>query len=57
MIVANSVAGVQGAFGSDNNQVTLLQAGHQPKQWPLMKKTAVAARLVATLAQKMESGD
>lgn len=57
MIVANSVAGVQGAFGSDDNQVTLLQAGHQPEQWPLMKKTAVAARLVATLAQKMESGD
>lgn len=57
MIVANSVAGAQGAFGSDDDQVTILQAGHQPEQWPLMKKTAVAARLVATLAQKMESGD
>ncbi|EEW53119.1 phosphopantothenoylcysteine decarboxylase/phosphopantothenate--cysteine ligase [Limosilactobacillus antri DSM 16041] len=57
LIVANSVAGSRGAFGSEENQVTLLQTGRQPEQWPRMKKTAVAAKLVETLAEKMKSGD
>lgn len=57
IIVANSVAGGQGAFGSDDNRVTLLQPGREPEEWPQMKKTVVAKRLVDVLASKMESGD
>lgn len=54
LIVANSVAGSRGAFGRDDDQVTILRQGQQPEQWPRMTKTAVARRLVAELATKMK---
>ena len=54
LIVANSVAGSTGAFGRDDDQVTILRQGRQPEQWPRMTKTAVARRLVAELATKMK---
>ena len=54
LIVANSVAGSTGAFGRDDDQVTILRQGQQPEQWPRMTKTAVARRLVAELSTKMK---
>lgn len=54
LIVANSVAGSAGAFGRDDDQVTILRQGRQPEQWPRMTKTVVAQRLIAELATKMK---
>lgn len=54
MIVANSVAGVTGAFGRDDDQVTILQKGKNPEKWPRLSKTAVAQRLVARLAEQLK---
>ena len=54
MIVANSVAGHNGAFGQDDDQVTILQPGEKPERWPRMAKTAVAQRLITQLAAKMK---
>lgn len=54
MIVANSVAGATGAFGRDDDQVTILQKGVAPEKWPRLTKTAVAQRLVARLAEKLK---
>ncbi|MDD6432058.1 MAG: bifunctional phosphopantothenoylcysteine decarboxylase/phosphopantothenate--cysteine ligase CoaBC [Lactobacillaceae bacterium] len=54
MIVANSVAGAAGAFGRDDDQVTILQKGAAPEKWPRLSKTAVAQRLVARLAEKLK---
>ncbi|MDM8266754.1 bifunctional phosphopantothenoylcysteine decarboxylase/phosphopantothenate--cysteine ligase CoaBC [Limosilactobacillus pontis] len=54
MIVANSVAGVTGAFGRDDDQVTILQKGKDPEKWPRLSKTAVAQRLVARLAEQLK---
>lgn len=54
MIVANSVAGVTGAFGRDDDQVTILQKGKDSEKWPRLSKTAVAQRLVARLAEQLK---
>lgn len=54
MIVANSVAGATGAFGRDDDQVTILQKGKNPEKWPRLSKTAVAQRLVARLAEQLK---
>ncbi|MGN1279163.1 MAG: bifunctional phosphopantothenoylcysteine decarboxylase/phosphopantothenate--cysteine ligase CoaBC [Limosilactobacillus sp.] len=54
MIVANSVAGTTGAFGRDDNQVTILQKGADPEKWPRLSKTDVARRLVARLSEKLK---
>lgn len=54
MIVANSVAGATGAFGCDDDQVTILQKGKDPEKWPRLSKTAVAQRLVARLAEQLK---
>ena len=54
MIVANSVAGATGAFGRDDDQVTILQKGKDPEKWPRLSKTAVAQRLVARLAEQLK---
>lgn len=54
MIVANSVAGATGAFGRDDNQVTILQKGLDPEKWPRLPKTAVAQRLVARLEEQLK---
>ena len=54
IIIANSVAGDNGAFGSDLNQVTILQLGTEPVQWSKMKKIEVAIKLIQLLATKMK---
>lgn len=54
MIIANSVAGSRGAFGRDDNQVTILQKDREPERWPRMTKTAIADRLVTRLAQALK---
>ena len=54
MIIANSVAGNNGAFGSDLNQVTILQLGTEPVQWSRMTKTEVAIKLIQLLATKIK---
>ena len=54
MIIANSVAGNNGAFGSDLNQVTILQLVTEPVQWSRMTKTEVAIKLIQLLATKIK---
>ena len=54
IIIANSVAGDNGAFGSDLNQVTILQLGTEPVQWSKMTKIEVAIKLIQLLATKMK---
>lgn len=57
MIVANSVAGVQGAFASDENQVTILQANTAPISWQRQSKDQVAEKLVRLISSKIRPGD
>lgn len=57
LIVANSVAGDDGAFGNDLDQVTILQSSSKPVQWPKMSKKEVAIRLVQLLATKLKQGE
>lgn len=54
MIVANSVAGQNSAFGSDQNQVTILMKGHSPEQWSRMDKVQVAQQLINVIAKKLK---
>ncbi|WP_314737135.1 bifunctional phosphopantothenoylcysteine decarboxylase/phosphopantothenate--cysteine ligase CoaBC [Limosilactobacillus urinaemulieris] len=54
IIIANSVAGDNGAFGSDLNQVTILQLGTEPVQWSKMTKIEVAIKLIQLLATKIK---
>lgn len=56
MIVANQVSGNNGAFGNDEDQVTILRPNRQPDKWQRMTKETVAQRLIDLLA-KMKSGD
>lgn len=53
MIVANDVAKAYSGFGTDTNQVTILQPGEKPQAWPLMSKAKVAQRLMKLVAQKL----
>lgn len=54
LIVANQVGGVKSAFGSENDQVTILAPNQAPQQWPEMTKEAVAKRLVAQIAKMIK---
>lgn len=54
IIIANSVAGDNGAFGSDLNQVTILQLGTEPVQWSKMTKIEVAIKLIQLLDTKIK---
>ena len=51
MIVANDVS--SGVFGSDKNQVYILQKGLEPVSWPEMTKKGIAKRLVNLIGKKM----
>lgn len=55
MIVANDVAKAGSGFGTDTNQVTILQPGEDPQAWPLMSKAEVAQRLMKVVAQKLQN--
>lgn len=51
IIIANDVS--KGVFGSDNNQVYLLQKGQEVEPWPKMSKEAIAEKLVKKISQKI----
>lgn len=56
LIVANSVASdgpERGAFGSDTNEVTVLDRDGRPQHWPRMSKTDLAARLMLLVARRI----
>ncbi|MDO4902959.1 MAG: bifunctional phosphopantothenoylcysteine decarboxylase/phosphopantothenate--cysteine ligase CoaBC [Limosilactobacillus sp.] len=57
VIVANSVSGENGAFGNDQDQVTILAAGSDADKWPAMPKVQVAEKLIDLLDKKLKSGD
>ena len=57
MIIANSVAGNEGAFGNDEDQVTILQPGQEPLRWPKQSKEQVANQLIKLISEKIKSGD
>lgn len=57
MIVANSVAGDEGAFGNDEDQVTILQLGQEPLRWPRQSKEVVAKQLIKLISEKIKPGD
>lgn len=54
MIVANSVASDHGAFGSDVDQVTILEQGTAPSKWPEMPKQQVAKKLIQVISEKIK---
>ncbi len=53
LIVANSVASEDGAFGSAGNEVVILDAHGSEEHWPRMSKREVAERLVALIAERI----
>ncbi len=54
LIVANSVGGENGgAFGADDNEVTILEASGEMERWPRMSKPEVAARLMKLVASRL----
>jgi phosphopantothenoylcysteine decarboxylase/phosphopantothenate--cysteine ligase len=55
LIVANSVALGEGAFGGAENKVTIV-AADGIEEWPRMGKTEVARALVALVARKLTAG-
>ncbi|MBB1080165.1 bifunctional phosphopantothenoylcysteine decarboxylase/phosphopantothenate--cysteine ligase CoaBC [Limosilactobacillus sp. STM2_1] len=57
MIVANNVGGTQGAFGSDQNQVTVLQKNQDPIKWPRQSKMQIANQLIELISLKLKQGD
>jgi phosphopantothenoylcysteine decarboxylase/phosphopantothenate--cysteine ligase len=57
LIVANSVAGVNGAFGSATNEVTILEKAHAPVKWARMSKDRVASKLIELIRTKLKQGD
>ncbi|MCI1975636.1 MAG: bifunctional phosphopantothenoylcysteine decarboxylase/phosphopantothenate--cysteine ligase CoaBC [Limosilactobacillus sp.] len=54
LIIANNVAGANGAFGSDLDQITILQKNSEPIFWPKMTKVNVAVKLIQLLATKVK---
>lgn len=54
LIIANSVAGNKGAFGSDDNQVTILQPNQPAIKWVRQPKKQVADKLVKLISSKLK---
>jgi phosphopantothenoylcysteine decarboxylase/phosphopantothenate--cysteine ligase len=57
LIVANSVASHgtdPGAFGSDTNEVIVMDRRGRPQRWPRMTKAEVASRLMSLVAQRLK---
>ena len=50
-IVANNVSAEQNTFGNVHNTVQLHRRDRDPEAWPVLTKTAVAARLVERIAE------
>jgi phosphopantothenoylcysteine decarboxylase/phosphopantothenate--cysteine ligase len=53
LTVANDVAAKGSGFGSDTNQVALIDRDGTVEQWPLLTKTEVARRLCENLATRL----
>lgn len=53
IIVANDVAKAGSGFGTDTDQVTILQEQREPDTWPLLSKKEVASRLMNLIAKKL----
>jgi phosphopantothenoylcysteine decarboxylase / phosphopantothenate---cysteine ligase len=53
LIVANDVSPATGTFGGDDNAVTLITR-EGAEAWPKMGKDAVAARLAALIAERLQ---
>jgi len=53
LIVANSVAGPDGAFGSSTNEVILLDPHGSELRWPAMSKREVADRLMGVIEERI----
>ena len=53
LTVANDVAAKGSGFGSETNQVALIDRDGTVDQWPLLTKTEVARRLCETLATRL----
>jgi phosphopantothenoylcysteine decarboxylase / phosphopantothenate---cysteine ligase len=51
LLVANDVAADGSGFGSATNQVTIIEPGREPDEWPLLSKRAVADRLLDRLVR------
>lgn len=56
MIVANDVSQTGIGFGSDENQVVILQPNSTPDRWPVQSKQAIADRLMQLIADKIREG-
>ncbi|KIS03446.1 bifunctional phosphopantothenoylcysteine decarboxylase/phosphopantothenate--cysteine ligase CoaBC [Paucilactobacillus wasatchensis] len=53
LIVANNVATAGVGFGSDDNEVTIIEANQVPVKWAKMSKQQVAAQLIKLIATKI----
>lgn len=56
MIVANDVSKPGIGFGSDDNQVVILQPGMDPERWPVQSKQEIADHLLGLISQKIKEG-
>lgn len=56
MIVANDVSKAGIGFGSDDNQVVILQKNAEPDRWPVQSKIKIAEHLMHLIAQKIREG-
>lgn len=57
MIIANSVAGSMGAFGNDQNQVTILQRDQDPIKLDQQPKDQIASQIIELVSAKLKTGD
>ncbi|WP_010622090.1 bifunctional phosphopantothenoylcysteine decarboxylase/phosphopantothenate--cysteine ligase CoaBC [Paucilactobacillus suebicus] len=56
-IIANNVNETGVGFGSDDNQVTILQPGHEPQKWAKMSKKLVAEKIIKLISNQLLQGD
>jgi phosphopantothenoylcysteine decarboxylase/phosphopantothenate--cysteine ligase len=57
LLVANDVSEPGSGFGTDTNRVTILSAGGEPEELPLLPKREVADRLLDRVARALDGRD
>ena len=57
LLVANDVARAGSGFGTDTNEVTIVDADGTTERWDLMTKSAVGTRLVSVIAERRRAED
>ena len=57
LLVANDVARAGSGFGTDTNEVTIVDADGTTERWDLMTKSAVGKRLVSVIAERRRAED